>query len=67
MTNKEWYLSLPNDLQDKIAANCNALNRKYRFAQWYDDTGNANITGAFSWDSTPERNDFWYSISQTLE
>ena len=67
MTNKEWYRSLPNYLQDKVACNCNALNKSYRFVQWYDDKRTLSLGGAFSWKDTPEGFDFWYDINATLE
>jgi len=67
MTNKQWYLSLPNDLQNRISRNCNELNHFYRFAQWYDDKTELSLTGAFSWDQSPEGHDFWYAIYQTIK
>jgi hypothetical protein len=67
MTNKEWYLSLSNDLQDKVAHNCNSLNEYYRFAQWYDDKKGASICGAFCWDDSIEGNEFWYGVYKTME
>ena len=66
MTNKQWYRSLPDELQDKVAYNCNALNKSYRFVQWYDDKRTVDLGGAFSWRHTPEGFDFWYDINRKL-
>lgn len=67
MTNKQWYRSLPNDLQDKVAHNCNALNEHWRFVQWYDDERTLRLDSAFSWKDTPEGFDFWCDINETLK
>jgi len=67
MTNKQWYRSLPNDLQDKIANNCNKLNKGYRFVEWYDDEAEVSLTGAFVWEFSPEGQTFWEGVNKTLK
>ena len=67
MTNKEWFSSLPKELQNKIEKNCNDLNHYAKFNYWLEESdGTKKLSSAFGWGGSPEGHDYWKGINDTL-
>jgi hypothetical protein len=53
----EWYEMLPKEIRDKAIAN-------YDGDLEYTYTLHEAIQMGFSWGSSPEKHDYWYSVYQ---
>lgn len=53
---RKYYKDLPTKIQEMALTNCKDINKKH-FKE-----GTLSLSGAFSWNKTPEGHDFWSNI-----
>jgi hypothetical protein len=69
MTRLEWFNEQSEEIKDKFKHNCNTFNSFNDFFDWWISKKDeelfvrSGISGAFTFNLTPEGHDFWANIN----